>query len=57
MDKCLKLKSEWDYCSNKIMIKYFHNSDNIGYYKEMNPCFEYYKKYIECMINLKKNDN
>ena len=55
MDKCLKLKSEWDYCSNLIKIKYFHSNDNKGYYDEMSPCFEYYKKYVECMIKFKNN--
>ena len=49
MDNCLKIKYEWDNCYNKIIIKYFNSDDNKGYYEEMNPCFENYKKYIECL--------
>ena len=55
MDRCLKLKSEWNDCSNLIMMKYLHSSDNIGYKKDMSPCFENYKKYVECMIKLQNN--
>ena len=57
MDNCLKIKYEWDNCYNKIIIKYFNSDDNKGYYEEMNPCFENYKKYVECIIKLKKNSN
>ena len=55
MDKCLKLKYKWNDCSNLIMMKYLHNSDDKGYYNEMSPCFENYKKYVECMIKFKNN--
>ena len=45
MDKCYKIKYNWDNCSNKIMVKYFDSSDDVAYYKEMSKCFKYYKDY------------
>ena len=53
MDKCYKIKYNWDNCSNKIMVKYFDSSDDVAYYKEMSKCFKYYKDYNECLKKLK----
>lgn len=47
--QCYKYKKKWDNCSNKIFIKYFDSNDNKSYYKEMNICFKFYKKYSECL--------
>ena len=49
MLNCLKLKAKWNECSNQIFIKYYNSEDTISYYKEMNICFEFYKKYKECL--------
>jgi len=51
MLNCFKLKAKWDECSNQILIKYFNSEDTISYYKEMNICFGFYKKYKECLLN------
>ena len=52
MLNCFKLKAKWDECSNQIFIKYFNSEDTISYYKEMNICFEVYKKYKECLSSI-----
>lgn len=50
MLNCFKLKAKWDECSNKIYIKYFDSESTELYYKEMDICFEFYKKYKECLL-------
>ena len=52
MLNCFKLKAKWDDCSNQILIKYFNSEDTISYYKEMNICFGFYKKYKECLSSI-----
>jgi hypothetical protein len=53
MYKCLNFKFNWNNCSNQILIKYNELSDE-EYYKEMNYCFEFYKKYKECLLQIRK---
>ena len=47
--QCYEFKNKWDNCSNRIFIKYYNSSDNKSYFLEMNDCFKFYKKYIECI--------
>jgi hypothetical protein len=50
LKKCFQYKQEWDKCSNLIFIKYYDNDDHKSYYEEMNICFDFYKKYNECLL-------
>ena len=57
MKDCVQHKYNWFQCSSQTFIKYYDydydNNFNDSYYKEMNVCLKFYKKYHDCMEKIK----